>query len=144
MRYQEIMELFNTKGTWKIKAESNSYRVYEAVVGSLTYMVGFTEYKGDWGFAFKQKDWNSYRLSGDGNAAAVLSTMIDILMHFLQDMKPEKFSFAASVSEPSRVTVYRRMVNRLAPSIPYTYLENSADSQVEFKFTRQQDNIEIS
>lgn len=142
MRYQEIItELFNTKGTWKIKAESNSYRVYEAVVGSLTYMVGFTEYKGDWGFTFKQKDWNSYRLSGDGNAAAVLSIMIEILNDFLQDKQPEKFSFSASLSEPSRVAVYRRMVSRLAHSIPYTCEEHTSGTQLEFKFTRQQDNI---
>jgi hypothetical protein len=43
-----------------------------------------------------------------------------VLRQFVGDKHPTQFMFSAAADEPSRVSLYKRMANKLVNSIPYT------------------------
>jgi hypothetical protein len=76
---------------------------------------------GEWEAEFKQHGsklsrTQKFGLTGTGNSAEVMSTVVDIMRSFLDKYKDKIQVLTFSAKEDSRQGLYARMVNRLLPN----------------------------
>lgn len=130
----KIYELFDPeKVSWKW--DYNSDREAEA-----TFVVGEIQYKfyayqelgneqsGSWEVEFKVVEGgdpsNRFGVTGTGNAAQVMSTVVAILREFLQKYKGKINQLTFSAKETSRRDLYARMVRRLLPTWNFEHFQS--------------------
>lgn len=80
------------------------------------------EHEDSWEVVFTRSemtsDWKvdsstSVTGTGKGDEYAVLATVIDIIKSFMKDKDPDVLYFTAKSDEPSRVSLYRKMLGQL-------------------------------
>jgi hypothetical protein len=143
MRYNEIInELFIQPAQWTQVRNDAHMKSYEFTIRDVKYETDIVHLvKSDsWGVAFDVDSGtdNDYKLTGTGNAAQVLTTVLDIMKAFVSEYQPEKLRFSAALDEPSRVSLYRRMVVKLNPA-QYTTSEINNGFDIVFMMQRKTD-----
>jgi hypothetical protein len=116
-----INELF-TRGAvpWKWNRNNVGLAIADFVVKGEAYEF-YAEsddyHASDWLVMFQavSKDRDRYRLTGTGNAATVMATVVDIMREFLKTHKTVR-TINFSAEEPSRQSLYTKMIRRLLPS----------------------------
>ena len=146
MRYKEIInELFIQPAAWTQTRNDPKMKSYEFAIKGYAYevdIVSMTRYNGGWGIAFDQVgNEDDYKMTGTGNAALVLATVMDIMKQFVHEVKPTSLRFSADSKEPSRVSLYRRMIGKLVPN-EYTVSEHQHDEDIVFVLQRKDINEE--
>lgn len=121
MRATEFLtELFQPGKDWKWSFTGSEEAVAVFHVGKVPYM--FHAYGPDpiWEVEFKQygnklNRSQKFGLTGTGNSAEVMSTIVDIMRAFLEKYKDKIEVLIFSAKEDSRQGLYARMVKRLLP-----------------------------
>jgi hypothetical protein len=90
-------------------------------VGEVPYMFHAYGADGEWEVEFKQhgsklSKMQKFGLTGTGNSAEVMSTVVDIMRAFLEKYKDKIQVLTFSAKEDSRQGLYARMVKRLLPN----------------------------
>ena len=123
MRATEFLtELFSSKKDWDwIKHRPNEV-IAAFEVGGIPYR--FLAYcedmngEGPWEVEFKNassQQTSKFGLTGTGNSAEVMSTVVDIMRSFLKQNKDKVTELVFTAKEDSRQGLYARMVQRLLP-----------------------------
>jgi hypothetical protein len=122
MRAQEfINELFQPGKDWRWSFQGSEEAVAVFHVGTVPYMFHAYGTDGIWEVEFKQHDSKldrsqKFGLTGTGNSAEVMSTIVDIMRAFLSKYKDKLEVLSFSAKEDSRQGLYARMVKRLLPN----------------------------
>jgi hypothetical protein len=118
---EKLDELFQPGKDWKWSFQGSEEAVAVFHVGEVPYM--FHAYGPDpiWEVEFKQHGSKLNRsqqfgLTGTGNSAEVMSTIVDIMREFLAKYKDKIEVLIFSAKEDSRQGLYARMVKRLLPN----------------------------
>lgn len=119
-----ITELFDQpsiKWKWDYKSVSEAEATF--VVGDIQYRFYAYTSSGaptSWDVEFRVEGGdnvsNRFGITGTGNAAIVMSTVVAILKEFLQIYKNKVTKLTFSAKERSRIDLYARMVRRLLPT----------------------------
>jgi hypothetical protein len=121
MRAQEfVLELFEPGKPWKWSFQGSEEAVAVFHVGEVSYMFHAYGSDGDWEVEFKRHGnkldrSQKFGLTGTGNSAEVMSTVVDIMRAFLAQYKDKIDALTFSAKEDSRQGLYARMVKRLLP-----------------------------
>jgi hypothetical protein len=121
MRAQEFLtELFQPGKDWKWSFRGSEEAVAVFHVGEVPYMFHAYGSDGQWEVEFKQHGnkldrTQKFGLTGTGNSAEVMSTIVDIMRAFLETYKDKIEVLTFSAKEDSRQGLYARMVKRLLP-----------------------------
>jgi hypothetical protein len=122
MRAQEFLtELFQPGKDWKWSFQGSEEAVAVFHVGEVPYMFHAYGADGEWEVEFKQHGnklsrIQKFGLTGSGNSAEVMSTVVDIMRAFLDKYKDKIQTLTFSAKEDSRQGLYARMVKRLLPN----------------------------
>jgi hypothetical protein len=118
-----VTELFEPNKNWQWDFTGSEEAHAEFNVGNIPYK--FTAYTdpnnwGTWEVEFSvinpsRERKTKFGLTGTGNAAEVLSIVTDIMREFLQRYKGNVNQLIFTADEPSRKSLYARMVQRLLP-----------------------------
>lgn len=73
------------------------------------YWERYRDFRGD-----RPTSPNAYGITKTGGSFAIFATMSEILKDFVQKKKPHRIQFTARASEPSRVRLYQRLVDRVS------------------------------
>jgi hypothetical protein len=117
-RIRKITELFkNSVVPWEWSFNGSEEAVTDFTVGDETYR--FYAYSDDtvsWEAEFRSatRRNNGFGLTGTGNAATVMSTIVDIMKDFLKS-HPNIETLGFTAKEESRNALYTRMIKRLLP-----------------------------
>lgn len=118
----KINELFQPGKNfeWEFRGSEEAHAKFN--VGEIPYtFVAYSNGPGsqDWEVEFKVagkgRRTNKFGLTGTGNAANVMSAVVDIMRDFLAMYKGNVQSLSFSADEQSRQGLYARMVKRLLP-----------------------------
>jgi hypothetical protein len=121
MRAQEfVSELFEPGKTWQWSFQGSEEAVAVFHVGEIPYMFHAYGSDGEWEAEFKRHGSKldrsqKFGLTGTGNSAEVMSTVVDIMRAFLLKYKDKIQVLSFSAKEDSRQGLYARMVKRLLP-----------------------------
>ena len=121
MRAQEfVTELFQPGKDWKWSFQGSEEAVAVFQVGNVDYMFHAYGADGEWEAEFKRHGSKldriqKFGLTGTGNSAEVMSTVVDIMREFLSKYKDKIQVLTFSAKEDSRQGLYARMVKRLLP-----------------------------
>jgi hypothetical protein len=121
MRAQEfVTELFQPGKDWKWSFQGSEEAVAVFRIGEVPYMFHAYGADGEWEAEFKQHGsklsrTQKFGLTGTGNSAEVMSTVVDIMRAFLDKYKDKIQVLGFSAKEDSRQGLYARMVKRLLP-----------------------------
>jgi hypothetical protein len=127
MRIQEITsersqvnELFTPGKDWKWSFTGSKEAVAIFYVGEIPYQFYAHGDDGEWELSFKNSQRGGNRgtkfgLTGTGNSAEVMSTIVDIMRAFLDKYKDKVTTLLFSAKEDSRQGLYARMAKRLLP-----------------------------
>ena len=115
-----INELFTGKKDWGWRFQGSEEVFADFEVGSIPYR--FTAYSepedpSDWEVEFRDARPDSpskFGITGSGNAAQVFGTVVEIIREFLA-RRPDVTTLRFSAEEPSRQSLYKRMLSRLLP-----------------------------
>jgi histidyl-tRNA synthetase len=124
MRANEfITELFTHPAQWEWTFRGSEESLAQFTIGGIKYI--FHAYSdiydnlGIWEVEFKIAGRGNLRqkfgLTGTGNSAEVMSTVVSILKEFLQDRGDAVKVLRFTAKEGSRKALYARMVKRLLP-----------------------------
>ena len=122
MRSHEfITELFEPGKTWQWSFTGSEEAVAVFHVGEVPYMFHAYGTDGEWEAEFKQHGsklsrTQKFGLTGTGNSAEVMSTVVDIMRAFLEKYRDRINVLTFSAKEDSRQGLYARMVKRLLPT----------------------------
>lgn len=133
--HEFITELFkNPKISWEWKILKNSDARADFTVGDIDY--SFVAYAHDpsnpesWEIEFRNntsvKDTgfpNRFGITGTGNSAIVLSTVVDIMRSFLSIYRGQIDNLIFSADEPSRRSLYTRMIKSMLPNWALFYTD---------------------
>jgi 8-oxo-dGTP pyrophosphatase MutT (NUDIX family) len=148
MRAQEfVTELFEPGKPWQWSFRGSEEAVAVFHVGEVPYMFHAYGGDGEWEAEFKRHGSKldrsqKFGLTGTGNSAEVMSTVVDIMRAFLEKYRDKIQVLSFSAKEDSRQGLYARMAKRLLPDwtmkqsgehfvlvAPETVTENYAGSQ---------------
>jgi len=121
MRANEFLtELFNPGKKWKWSFTGSEEAVAVFHVGEVPYVFHAYGIDGIWEVEFKRHGSKldrsqKFGLTGTGNSAEVMSTIVDIMREFLAKYKDKIETLRFSAKEGSRQGLYARMVKRLLP-----------------------------
>jgi hypothetical protein len=118
--YDIVTELFQPGKDWKWSFQGSEEAVAVFHVGEVPYMFHAYGADGEWEVEFKQHGSKldrsqKFGLTGTGNSAEVMSTVVDIMRAFLSKYKDRINVLTFSAKEDSRQGLYVRMVKRLLP-----------------------------
>ena len=128
MKINEVLtELFQPKQNWEWGFTGSEEVEANFVVGEVPYkFYAFTtpDTPGVWEVEFSVNRSNRasrnhktrYGLTGTGNAAEVMSTVVDIMREFLQRYQGNITTLVFTAEEASRKALYARMISRLLPT----------------------------
>jgi hypothetical protein len=121
MRAQEfVTELFEPGKPWQWSFRGSEEAVAVFHVGEVPYMFHAYGGDGEWEAEFKRHGSKldrsqKFGLTGTGNSAEVMSTVVDIMRAFLEKYRDKIQVLSFSAKEDSRQGLYARMVKRLLP-----------------------------
>ena len=121
MRAHEfINELFQPGKDWRWSFQGSEEAVAVFHVGEIPYMFHAYGADGEWEAEFKQhgsklSKMQKFGLTGTGNSAEVMSTVVDIMRAFLEKYQDKIQVLTFSAKEDSRQGLYARMIKRLLP-----------------------------
>jgi len=115
-----VTELFQPGKDWRWSFQGSEEAVAVFHVGEVPYMFHAYGTDGEWEAEFKQHGsklsrTQKFGLTGTGNSAEVMSTVVDIMRAFLDKYKDKIQVLTFSAKEDSRQGLYARMVKRLLP-----------------------------
>jgi hypothetical protein len=118
---KSITELFEPGKNWEWSFRGSEEAVAVFRVGEVPYMFHAYGADGDWEVEFKRHGskldrLQKFGLTGTGNSAEVMGTVVDIMRSFLSQYKDKIDSLTFSAKEDSRQGLYARMVKRLLPN----------------------------
>jgi hypothetical protein len=127
MKIQEIItessitELFQPGKDWQWSFQGSEEAVAVFKVGDIPYMFHAYGADGEWEAEFKQHGsklsrTQKFGLTGTGNSAEVMSTVVDIMRAFLEKYRDKIQVLTFSAKEDSRQGLYAKMVKRLLPN----------------------------
>ena len=122
MRAQEfVSELFEPGKPWQWSFQGSEEAVAVFHVGEVPYMFHAYGSDGEWEAEFKRYGnkldrSQKFGLTGTGNSAEVMSTVVDIMRAFLEKYQDKIQVLTFSAKEDSRQGLYARMVKRLLPT----------------------------
>lgn len=77
---------------------------------------------------YPDKNIRAYAITGLGDAFRVMATAVDFLKHVIAEERPVLITFTAESNEPSRQSLYARMLRRVSAQIPgYQGQESMSD-----------------
>ncbi len=122
MKIDEIIkELFQPgkKWEWSFRGSEEAVAVFH--VGEIPYVFHAYGTDGVWEVEFKRHGSkldraNKFGLTGTGNSAEVMSTVVDIMRAFLVQYKDKIETLTFSAKEDSRQSLYARMAKKLLPN----------------------------
>ena len=121
MRANEfVTELFEPGKPWQWSFQGSEEAVAVFHVGEVPYMFHAYGSDGEWEAEFKRHGSKldrsqKFGLTGTGNSAEVMSTVVDIMRAFLEKYKDKIQVLTFSAKEDSRQGLYARMIKRLLP-----------------------------
>jgi ribosomal protein S18 acetylase RimI-like enzyme len=118
---EKLDELFQPGKDWKWSFQGSEEAVAVFHVGKLPYMFHAYGADGQWEVEFKRHGnkldrSQKFGLTGTGNSAEVMSTVVDIMRAFLDKYKDKIEVLIFSAKEDSRQGLYAKMVKRLLPN----------------------------
>jgi len=118
---ESVTELFQPGKDWKWSFQGSEEAVAVFRVGEVPYMFHAYGADGEWEAEFKQHGnkldrTQKFGLTGTGNSAEVMSTVVDIMRAFLDKYQDKIQILTFSAKEDSRQGLYARMVKRLLPN----------------------------
>jgi len=118
---EKLDELFQQGKDWKWSFQGSEEAVAVFKVGEVPYMFHAYGADGEWEAEFKRHGnkldrMQKFGLTGTGNSAEVMSTVVDIMRAFLEKYKDKIQVLTFSAKEDSRQGLYARMVKRLLPN----------------------------
>lgn len=122
MRSTEFLsELFKPGKDWKWSFRGSEEAVAVFHVGELPYMFHAYGTDGVWEVEFKRHGSKldrstKFGLTGTGNSAEVMSTVVDIMRSFLDKYSDKIETLVFSAKEDSRQSLYAKMTKRLLPN----------------------------
>jgi len=120
----QLFELFSPGKKWQWSFTGSEEAVAEFTVGDVPYQFyayTFSENPTVWEVEFKnasrdiRQRSSKFGLTGTGNSAEVMGTVVDILREFLQRYQGSINELTFTADEPSRQALYTRMAKRLLP-----------------------------
>ena len=138
MRLRLISELFDKSVSieWEHRWSKNGEGEWSGSfsVGDNEYIIQMDGYEDIWevAFALNDSDGYSHEITGAGSANIVFATVLRGLREWLKVVEPTSFSFSAD--GPSRVKLYKRMLDLLPD-------EYSVDSEYRYGSNYAQFNI---
>jgi GNAT superfamily N-acetyltransferase len=117
---EKLDELFQPGKDWKWSFTGSEEAVAVFHVGEVPYMFHAYGTDGVWEVEFKQygsklSRSQKFGLTGTGNSAEVMSTIVDIMRAFLDKYKDKIEVLRFSAKEGSRQGLYAKMAKRLLP-----------------------------
>lgn len=138
MRYSELFELFDSEAPLEwVQSGSHVYAHFKLGDRNFTikfevldqepncYFVQFEDLEGGWG------------MTGGGEGATVIGIVLNAMKQFVAEHNPDAFMFTADAREPSRVSLYTRMCQKLARTVPYKCQIKVGRRDTRYKFTRR-------
>jgi hypothetical protein len=122
MRAREFLkELFQPGKDWRWSFQGSEEAAAVFQVGDIPYMFHAYGSDGEWEAEFKRHGSKldriqKFGLTGTGNSAEVMSTVVDIMRAFLEKYRDKIQVLTFSAKEDSRQGLYARMVKRLLPN----------------------------
>lgn len=118
---EKLDELFQPGKDWQWSFQGSEEAVAVFHVGEIPYMFHAYGTDGVWEVEFKRHGSkldraNKFGLTGTGNSAEVMSTVVDIMRAFLEKYKDKIETLTFSAKEDSRQGLYAKMVKRLLPN----------------------------
>jgi hypothetical protein len=116
-----IRELFEPGKKWQWEFTGSEEAIATFHVGEVPYMFHAYGADGEWEAEFKQHGsklsrTQKFGLTGTGNSAEVMGTVVDIMRAFLAKYQDRIQVLTFSAKEDSRQGLYARMVKRLLPT----------------------------
>lgn len=117
-----IVELFQPGKDWKWAFRGSEEAFAEFAIGDVEYLwyARTGNEPTTWTITFKRKGQDTtekaFGLSGTGNSAEVMSTVIDITRAFLEHYADRVLELRFSSAGDSRTSLYAKMVKRLLPN----------------------------
>ena len=156
MRYQEIItEVFDTAAglTW-VQRDEKEQVAELSIADEVKYRFSFL-YRGMglWSYRFdlmllKKPDtpwgyprWDAFDTikPGYGKPFAIFAAATEALIEFCTTVQPKTLYFTAAKSQPSRVKLYRVLLDRFTAALPaYDGTVLEGDREVAFKLTRRE------
>jgi hypothetical protein len=119
---------------WQIStfttSDRNRYKVWVVKYSNKEVSVEFS-YQGN-----DDIDTNSMEIENIGDARKVFATVIEIVKNYAKKYKPNKISFDADPTEPSRIRFYSALVKRADRMLP-DYEDQSIDFLGDFNLVRK-------
>ena len=136
MRWQEITELFDKPADFELQeVEEGLYRYRSNIDGNRLSVVILYK-SGAWDVTFmvnKRMDI----VNSNGNEVVIFSTVIAILKDFIQRENPEFIEFSATKNEASRISLYDKMVDRLAKSHGYKLRKGDNITGIDYELQKK-------
>lgn len=135
-----ITELFDKTVKWS----TDSYGDSRFDVNGTEFYVEFTQRGGDTlEVIFSDQSDNSVEITGKmgSDSLLVFATVAKIILQTISKRKPKRFGFIADWTEPSRVSLYRRLAKKLEQLLPYSLEISGEFGQEEFLFTKKNETI---
>jgi len=117
----KLDEILNTKKlpSWHDRSQ-DGFSIIDAEYseGSDIVRVRFKRFRPDpeWTVSFSRN--NEIKLTGEGSSFLILANVIEIIREFVKTRRPIAMSLSADLSEPSRVSLYRKLVAMLSREFP--------------------------
>jgi ribosomal protein S18 acetylase RimI-like enzyme len=117
---EKLEELFQPGKKWQWEFKGSEEAIATFHVGEVPYLFHAYGADGHWEVEFKRDGQKldrtqKFGLTGTGNSAEVMSTVVDIMREFLDKYKDKIEVLIFSAKEDSRQGLYARMVKRLLP-----------------------------
>lgn len=130
MRYSELMELFDGRTEWKTVTDSQNGKSFSFTINDVPFLVIFRRtskfIKGKhiwfWSPSFDimgRDEDDLYKLTGDGDSVAILSTVVDIMRHVVKKENIPNIIFTADDGDGVRSSLYKRMATTLTRGSEY-------------------------
>jgi GNAT superfamily N-acetyltransferase len=138
---ENLTELFQQGKNWKWEFRGSEEAFASFTVGDIEYLwrsqVMNERMPTTWYVSFQNRGESSrsksFGLTGTGNSAEVMSTVVDITREFLNQYGDKVMELRFSAEEDSRTSLYARMVKRLLPN--WNLHTKEVDGETNFYLT---------
>ena len=128
MRYNELIEAFDTKINWQLGAETPTLLVYAALLPDETYLELAYQSHDNWETvetSFSRN--NSVGRTGEGNQMQIFGAVINHIINFVRQHNIPKLIFSShkpqggfGVRDTSRSDLYKKMASKYIQGTGYT------------------------
>jgi len=129
-----LSEVLSTPVPWEWDEDLHDPTRHRAffTVGEYLYRLTMSGYGKEWGVTFSRQDphngglASNIDITGSGHAFTIFATLAAIVKEFLAHYQPTRLYFSGS--EPSRIKLYRRLVQNISRLNP-AYVNMSAEEE---------------